>query len=38
MPAPHDLKVNLQKKLQILQNKTMMFVLGYPPPLGLTLA
>ena len=30
------LQVNLQKKLQILQNKTMRFVLGYP--LGLTLA
>ena len=25
------LQVNLQKKLQILQNKTMRFVLGYPP-------
>ena len=35
------LQVNLQKKLQILQNKTMRFVLGYPPPpppLALTLA
>ena len=25
------LQVNLQNKLQILQNKTMRFVLGYPP-------
>ena len=33
------LQVNLQKKLQILQNKTMRFVIGYPPPSpGLTLA
>ena len=33
MPAPRGLRVSRStyKKLQILQNKTMRFVLGYPP-------
>ena len=33
MPAPHGLRVSRStyKKLQILQNKTLRFVLGYPP-------